>query len=189
MSRHRADIALIERRQNMDEARKSRERQERDAVTAGRAETINLRLVRGEAIEQPKQGRGEREKPARVFDGWDIARPSFNKDRRALAMAGDKYAETYRSAWASGMSCGYEPSIKGAPTDHESADVIARRELAKIHRDALCGVKTMIATVEAVCGRGETLLALAGAKHAIPVTRERLTNALELLAVHYRMEG
>jgi hypothetical protein len=189
MSRHRADLAIIERQQNTKAAEDSRKRQEREAVTAGRLETISLRLVRGDVIEQPKQGRGEREKPARVFDGWDLARATFTKEgKRSLVMAGDKYADTYRTAWSSGMSCGYEPAIKGAPTDHEAQDVIARRELSKINRDALCGLKSFIGTLEAVCGRGETLLALAGAKHAIPVAKERLTGALSLLAVHYRME-
>ena len=189
MSRHRADLATLERQQLTDAARKARERQERHAVTAGRTETINLRLVRGETIDQPKHGRGEREKPARVFDGWDLAREAFLKaGDRALANAGDKYSETYRTGWGSGMKCGYSETIKGAPTTNDSPDAIARRALHDVNRNALCGLKSFIDVLEAVCGRGETLLALAGAKHAIPVTKERLTGALSLLAVHYRME-
>jgi len=190
MSRHRADLAVIERHQLTEAARKARERQERDAVTAGRTETINLRLVRGDAIQQPKQGRGEREKPSRVLDGWDLARAAYIKDgNRALANAGDKYSETYRTAWGSGMKCGYGETIKGAPSLNDSPDAIARRALHDVHKNALCSLKSFITTLEAVCGRGETLLALAGAKHAIPVHKDRLENALALLAVFYRMEG
>lgn len=189
MSRHRADLATLERQQLTETARKSRERQERDAVNAGRTETISLRLVRGDAIQQPKQGRGEREKPSRVLDGWDLARTAFIKDgHRTLANAGDKYSEIYRTAWGSGMKCGYGETIKGAPNLNDSPDAIARRALNEVHKEALCGLKSFIGTLEAVCGRGETLLSLSGAKHAIPVHKERLTGALSLLAVFYRME-
>jgi len=189
LSRHRADLVLIERRENLEAERTRRAKAAYHEVEAGKSETIALRLVRGDEIRQPDRKRGERDKPARVFDGWDLAREAYLKSGdRALANAGEKYAETYRTAWGSGMKCGNSETVRGAVTAAEARDAIARRELSTIHRDALANLKSLVMIVEAVCGRGETLLAISGAKHAIPVHKERLTNALALLAVHYRME-
>lgn len=182
-------LASLERQANEKEAKENRERIERDAVRAGRTETITLRRMRGEMIEEPKPKRGEREKPAKVRDGWDLARDSYVKDGRlALAIVGDRYAAIYRTAHTTPFKIGCEPYIKGADTGRESRADQAKAELNKIRRDALAGLGPFIQTVDAVCGEGRLLLDLAGAKHAIPVHKDRLTNALALIGVYWRME-
>ncbi|WP_454760596.1 hypothetical protein [Caulobacter segnis] len=59
MSKLSAQLAQLERQQNEDEARKSRDRQAREAVEAGRKETMSLRRFRGDLIEEPAAKRGE----------------------------------------------------------------------------------------------------------------------------------
>jgi hypothetical protein len=183
-------LASIERQQNIKEARESRERQERDAVGAGRRETITLRRFRGEHIEEPQAKRGEREKPAIVRDGWDLARADFaRKGHRAVVQAGDRYAELYRTAWGSGMKCNSEPMIRGtASNENDPKDLVARRHIANLNRNGLAGLKSFMDIVEQVCGKGSHLLAIAGDKNGIAVLKERLHGALSLAAVYWGME-
>ena len=185
-----AYLASIERQQNEDEARKSRERQEREAVDKGRQETITLRRFRGDHIEEPKANRGEREKPAIIRDGWDLARADLaRKGFRSCVAAGDKYAELYRTAWGSQMKCNSEPVIKSTTTNHnDPKDLLARRALAGLNRDGLSGLKSFADIIEQVCGKGSHLLSIAGDKHGIAVLKERLIGALSLAAVYWGME-
>lgn len=183
-------LASIERQQNVDEARKSRERQQREAVDAGRRETITLRRFRGETIEEPQAKRGEREKPALVRDGWDLARADFaKKGHRAVVMAGDKYAEIYRTAWGSGMKCDSAPIIRSTnQNDNDPPDRRARQALAALNKTGLANVKSFVDIAEEVCGKGSHLLAIAKDKNGIAVLKERLHGALSLAAVYWGME-
>lgn len=185
-----AYLATIERQQNEDEARKNRERIEREAVDKGRRETITLRRFRGEHIEEPQAKRGEREKPAIIRDGWDLARADLaKKGFRSCVAAGDKYAELYRTAWGSQMKCNSEPIIRGtASNQNDPKDLLARRSLANLNRDGLSGLKSFTDIIEQVCGKGSHLLAIAGDKNGIAVLKERLIGALSLAAVYWGME-
>jgi len=190
VSKLSTQLAQLERQQNEDEARKSRERQAREAVEAGRRETISLRRFRGELIEEPQAKRGEREKPAMVRDGWDLARADLaKKGHRSCVAAGDRYAELYRTAWGSGMKCNSEPMIRGtASNENDPRDLIARRHLANLNRMGLANLKAFTDIVENVCGKGSHLLAIAGDKNGIAVLKERLIGALSLAAVYWGME-
>lgn len=190
MSKTAAYLASLERQQNEDEARKNRERLEREAVDAGRKETITLRRFRGETIEEPQAKRGEREKPAIIRDGWDLARADLaKKGYRSCVTAGDKYAELYRTAWPSMTKCNSEPTIRStARNDNDPRDLIARRSLSSLNRDGLAGLKHFTDIIEQVCGRGSHLLAIAGDKNGIAVLKERLIGALSLAAVYWGME-
>lgn len=192
MSKHRAnlsELAIKEREDNHAKAKSDKAKIVAAEVKDGMAETIVLRRRRGEEIATPKSTRGEAIKPARVYDGWDIARRDYLKaGKRGHVTAGDKYHDLYRTGWGSGMSCGYAPRIRGDISARPASDVEARQELAEIGLNALNRNPKLIGILDDVCGRGETLMALAGGKHAIPVFKERLTIALDLLAVHMRME-
>lgn len=185
-----AYLATIERQQNEDEARKNRERLEREAVDRGRKETITLRRIRGEHIEEPRANRGEKEKPAIIRDGWDLARAGLaKKGFRSCVSAGDKYAELYRTAWPSMSKCNSEPVIRSTTTSQsDPKDLLARRSLANLNRDGLAGLKSFTDIIEQVCGRGSHLLAIAGDKNGIAVLKERLIGALSLAAVYWGME-
>lgn len=185
-----AYLASIERQQNIDEARKNRERLEREAVDTGRRESIGLRLARGDVIEQPQAKRGEREKPAIVRDGWDMAKIALKKrNERSLIAAGDKYAELYRTAWGSGMKCDSAPIIRStSQNDNDPPDRRARQHIADLNRTGLAGVKSFIDIMEEVCGKGSHLLAISGDKNGIAVLKERLHGALALAAVYWGME-
>lgn len=190
MRNHRADLAVIERRQNIAAERLAKARAEGLAVAVGVHETIGLRSERGEIIERPDQKRGERQKPAIVRDGWDMARADFaKKGYRNLVSAGDKYAETYRTAWGSGMKCDCTPTIKATvQNDNDPPDLRARQAIAKLNRDALANIRPFAEIIEQVCGKGTHLLAIAKDKNGIAVLKERLANALALVAVYWGME-
>lgn len=185
-----AYLASIERRQNIDDARKNRERLEREAVDAGRRESISLRLSRGDVIDQPEARRGERDKPAIVRDGWDMAKIALKKrNERSLIAAGDKYAELYRTAWGSGMKCDSAPIIRSTnQNDNDPADRRARQAIAALNKTGLASVKSFVDIMEEVCGKGSHLLAISKDKNGIAVLRERLHGALSLAAVYWGME-
>lgn len=190
MSKLSTQLQQLERRQNEDDARANRARIERDAVDRGRKETISLRLARGDAIDQPQPKRGEQDKPALVRDGWDLARADFaKKGHRSLVTAGDKYAELYRTAWGSGMKCNSAPMIRSTSrNDNDPADLRARQAIARLNKDGLASIKGFIDILDAVCGKGSHLLAIAKDKNGIAVLKERLSCALSLAAVHWGME-
>lgn len=185
-----AYLASLERQQNEDEARRNRERIAREAVDRGRRETIGMRLKRGDTIEQPEAKRGEREKPAIVRDGWDMARADLQKKGyRSCVSAGDKYSELYRTAWGSGMKCNSEPVIRStANNENDPKDLLARRSLANLNRDGLASLKHFTDIIEQVCGEGRHMLSIAGDKNGIAVLKERLIGALSLAAVYWGME-
>lgn len=182
-------LAQMERQANLKEAADARAKAVRFAVAVGIDETTELRKARGEVIEIPTMKRGEQDKPRKVKDGWDMAREAYIRDGfQGLAMVGDRYANIYRTANGTPMKIGCEPHIKGAQTDRDSPRDRARQDLHNINRTALAGIRSLIVTLEAVCGNGMSLTELAGQKHAVPVHKDRLSNALALVGVYWGLE-
>lgn len=96
-NRHRADLAVMERRQLLARERHVRAKAEETAVEAGMQETATLYALKGVEIQRTPQKRGEKRKPMQRPTGLGFLLER-KKITQAQYEAGEKYGAVFRLA-------------------------------------------------------------------------------------------
>ena len=161
------------------------ERIETACVSERLGETVALNAARGE--EQEGLGTGE----VRVLSRDGLL---WLKTKRRLTGGALMGAERYRSTWTivhgdelrTSQHGDAGGAIRTAAFSPSQRKVEAIKALGDVHRDALHRDAALIKLVEAVCGRGDTLMELAqGDKHVAVRLETELNVACRLLAKYY----
>lgn len=180
------DLKTIERAQLLKEETRARARAEDRWIEDSRAETLRLAELRGEELEVPRTGRGERRKPMRRKTGleWLADKGRLTRMQRE---AGERYGVDWRVGEEVSIRSILNDSVKGyseGPTEFVGA---AKVRLRHARRDALGDHRRLIDVCDAVCGLGLTLREFAADRRDAEVAETRLLIALDLLARHYGM--
>lgn len=155
----RTNLATIERQRNLKEERQRKAREEDAALERLRVETLTLAEMRGEVLDAPKAGRGERQKPMRRVAGLDHlkARGTIDDDLKA---AGERYGAVYRLAMGeASIRSILNRDIQGGDgrdvmrAAERSAQARAKLEM---YRRQLHGAYGLIGACDVVCGLEKT---------------------------------
>lgn len=160
--RNNANLAEIERRQNLATEMRAKAKAEENALVERLDETARLADQRGEELDRPKHGRGEGRKPMRRMSGleWLHRKGKITADQMAC---GVRYGAAYRRAAAEqSIRSILNRDISGSegPTVEqlcENATKVAHaRQRLAMFRCQLMGEVTIINAVDAVCGLEQT---------------------------------
>jgi hypothetical protein len=183
----KANLAQIERDQNLKAERQANARAEEAHRQAARAETLALAKGRGTEFEQPEQKRGESAKPMKRVPGliWLHRKERISDDQLA---AGVRYAQAYGRAMAevplrsilnrdpvSGEGLSVARMINNA-VDREQA----RAKLAMYQRQ-LGGLVSLITACDWICGVGLTPREACDDGHSAAKMEAHLIVALDLM--------
>lgn len=159
--RHKADLAVIERRQNLARERHARQKAEETAIEAGMVETATLHELRGTPIERAPQKRGESRKPMRRLTGLQWLKGK-KKLTEAQYEAGEKYGAVYRKAKG-------EAAIKSILNEErggggfnlkavlaEAEQVAQAQAVLRNYRNQLMGEPSLILACDRICGEERT---------------------------------
>lgn len=161
ISRHRADLAVIERREQLRRDALARVRAESISVERGLAETRTLGEARGEAFEHAPAKRGEGRKPMRRLTGLEWLHRK-GRITEAQRVAGLRYGASYRRALGEARlrsALDREPQGVGqalsAVLASAEASAAAHRRLA-IFRARLFGQEDLVRACDLICGQERT---------------------------------
>lgn len=191
MSRHRADLAVIERTRFLRLERQNRAREEDGALEARFAETIALSALRGEELERAPQHRGEARKPVRRLTGltWLHRKSRITDDQWA---AGERYGAVYRKAKGEAAIASILNDGRGTGDGQTIASIMANSEkvahaasvLTKYRRE-LSNVQSLIAACDKVCGEELTPREASVDGHQAAQLEAVLLVALDLLVSNH----
>lgn len=158
MAKQNVDMAAVMRRRNLRTESQIRNRVEEAALEERMAETLVLGTMRGEALEQAPQKRGESRKPIRRMSGleWLHGKKRIDDDQRA---AGERYGAVYRRAKGDGAISSILNDERGGGRGvslsivmaHSEGTAQAASKLA-MYRRQLSGQTGMIRACDIICG-------------------------------------
>lgn len=190
MTKARTDLAAIERRRNLTAERRAKAKAEEAALVERLAETARLAQSRGEQLDQPRQGRGERRKPMRRLCGLEWLHRKGRISDAQLA-AGCRYGAAWRRVHgAASLRSILDREVRtGDPRTvadliaHSEGVSQARQKLA-LYRAMLRRQAELIRVCDRICGEGLTPREAAANGRAAEAIEAVLAVALDLLTQH-----